>query len=450
VTDWLELIGFSQYEAAFRDSGFEELPVIAYLDEDDLDLMDITDEDDRQQLMEEAFIVRCLLEQKEDQKTDSEEGAETTQKLKEKMSTRKSRVKAPPRSFLEGDVTSSVGVGGGHSLAENLTKEAQRRYITSHGKRSKKPEKDDWTAQAGRYVTTNFSRKEKKQVVENLAIPGAKNVIKTSRVGSDLKIGEYTLFADKKLGSGGGGSVYVGQHNETKEKVAIKIAKKSKLAEREYNLMSILGKIHHKHCIELKQIVETDNEIFIVMSFAEGGDLFDYITSHEDSRLPTEEALRLFKQLVSAVNHLHKNGFVHRDIKPENVFLDNDKNVLLGDFGFCSVWSSLKPRHKSCGTLEYSSPEVVGNTAYSGPEVDMWSLGVVLYIMLVGQFPFDGDDDDEVRENIKHGVWDVPDFGVDEMALKLVDRLLEPDNLKRATMMDVLNCEWFTGNKDGI
>jgi serine/threonine protein kinase len=167
--------------------------------------------------------------------------------------------------------------------------------------------------------------------------------------------------------------------------------------------------------VHLFDVVENSKRLCLVMQYAEGGDLFDYVL--KSGKLPQHEAWRIFRQLLDAVNHIHKHGFMHRDIKPENILcvslltsllnvatvsdilivvaaassLDKDLNVVLGDFGLGGKWSSLSPTNATCGSLNYAAPEILGANYYIGPEVDLWSCGAVLYMMLTGSVPFSAE-----------------------------------------------------------
>lgn len=270
----------------------------------------------------------------------------------------------------------------------------------------------------------------------------------TKRVGriTTARIGNYVVL--ERLGSGGDGHVYLGRHYYTLEKVALKLInknqgyKKIKRARREY---CILGQMNHPNIIKLLDVIENQKMICMVMEYAPGGDLFDYIAKFQ--KLDQQEAWRIFKQLVTAVGYMHSQGFIHRDIKPENIFLDSALNVKLGDFGYASSWSSLKRRHRSCGSVMYASPEIVTPFgSYVGPEVDCWSLGACLYTMLTNQFPFDGSDASTVRHKISTGAWH-PSPSFCYWVKDLLDSLLALDPLKRATIRDVLKHPWIVGRE---
>lgn len=261
-----------------------------------------------------------------------------------------------------------------------------------------------------------------------------------------FRVGEYRVT--KSIGSGASGDVFLGVHVVTGERVAIKTLQKNpenpkqKRKElrmrKEYAAMAALSE--HKHACKLKEVHENDKRVCMVMQYAQGGDLFELVKKR--GSLAESEAWRLFKQLVSVVSHMHSKGLVHRDLKLENVFLDENGDVLLGDFGFATSWRPLKKKNKCYGTFQYAAPEVLGHEAYTGPEVDMWSLGAVLYTMLTGSFPFGSKDSMGVYRKIKSGAF-AHHSHLSPSAKSLLEKLLQPDPLKRATMMDVLLHPWM-------
>ncbi len=288
--------------------------------------------------------------------------------------------------------------------------------------------------------------------------------------GLSYKVGDYYLSS--LLGRGGGGSVYEGRHRKTNKRVAIKVVTKSRTEEtraaqgsnrrgsagkdvnasvayakkiqrtrKEYTVMSHLR--DHRHITKLLDVVENDKAICLVLELGAGGDLFQHI--QQKGRLSLYESWFLFRQLVSAVAHAHAQGFVHRDIKPENVFLSEDKKTAtLGDWGFADVWCSFKDLKEGVGSLNYCSPEIVGGLPYTGPEVDIWSLGTCLYAMVTGNLPFAADSPKQVVMNIKTSNFVLTgSCEADPLLYDLLSRLLNPNTLERAKMADLLEHRWF-------
>lgn len=270
-------------------------------------------------------------------------------------------------------------------------------------------------------------------------------------------IGDYRVC--NMLGQGGGAKVFLGRHTRTGEKVAIKLLEKMKTNETLEDIgpkqktlqLQRLRKeyitqfeLTHKHILKILGVVETASMVCMVLEYAENGDLFDYLYKRE--KLSHAEAWRIFKQLVSALGHLHSRGYCHRDLKPENVFLDKHNNVLLGDFGHAEVWPFALEKQPP-GSLNYAAPEVLtaSSRAYVGPEIDIWSLGVILLTMVTGKNPFSGRTSAEVVKNICR----VEEF-LNHSALRpdphlrdLIRSLLSIDPWRRARLFDVQNHPWF-------
>ncbi len=263
-------------------------------------------------------------------------------------------------------------------------------------------------------------------------------------------VGEYRVC--NLIGKGGGGRVYLGVHKHTQKKAAIKICSKqmtSKELERvrmEYNVMN---QLRHKNIIRLHGVFENESRLCIVMDYAEGGDLFELIK--KKGKLPVDEARRLFRQLVSALSYMHSKGYMHRDIKPENCLISKEQDLLLADFGFSNFWSSWKTETEGVGSLNYASPEIISSSrSYTGPEIDVWSMGAVLYTMLTGKLPFYAADTLGVYKKIKKGAWKMePSIRDHPEILDLLRKLLEPDPLKRATMIDIYNHPFLRGESFG-
>eukprot|EP00005_Dracoamoeba_jomungandri_P001991 CAMPEP_0174250052 /NCGR_PEP_ID=MMETSP0439-20130205/347_1 /TAXON_ID=0 /ORGANISM="Stereomyxa ramosa, Strain Chinc5" /LENGTH=367 /DNA_ID=CAMNT_0015330025 /DNA_START=79 /DNA_END=1179 /DNA_ORIENTATION=+ len=226
-----------------------------------------------------------------------------------------------------------------------------------------------------------------------------------NRLSEVQVVGEYILGEEM----GEGASVFVAFNTNTGHKAAVKVVDKNnvrdkdvKRARKEYSIMS---QLNHKYIVSLIDLYESASFLFIIMELGTEGDLFDYMKNFERG-IPQQEAARLFYQILVAVRHVHQQGFVHRDIKPENVFLDDDKNVLLGDFGYATSWSRTSQKKKGVGSLHYASPEIINATGtYMGPEVDSWSLGACLFTILTDSFPFGATDTRAIKKKILEGAW---------------------------------------------
>jgi len=198
----------------------------------------------------------------------------------------------------------------------------------------------------------------------------------------------------KKLGQGTYGKVQLGINKETGQRVAIKTIKKSKI-ETEADLIrirreiQIMSSVQHPNIIHIYEVFENKEKMVLVMEIAAGGELYDYISDRKTLGEP--DARRIFRQIATAIYYCHKHNICHRDLKLENILLDEDGGAKIADFGLSNVFGEdlLKT---FCGSPLYASPEIVLGHPYKGPEVDCWSLGVLLYTLVYGAMPFDGSN----------------------------------------------------------
>ncbi|XP_009625279.1 SNF1-related protein kinase catalytic subunit alpha KIN10-like isoform X1 [Nicotiana tabacum] len=221
----------------------------------------------------------------------------------------------------------------------------------------------------------------------------------------------------KTLGIGSFGKVKIAEHTLTGHKVAVKILNRRKIKNMEMEEkvrreIKILRLFMHPHIIRLYEVVETPSDIYVVMEYVKSGELFDYIV--EKGRLQEDEARKFFQQIISGVEYCHRNMVVHRDLKPENLLLDSKWNVKIADFGLSNIMRDGHFLKTSCGSPNYAAPEVISGKLYAGPEVDVWSCGVILYALLCGTLPFDDEnipnlfkkikiDEDILQEVVKRG-----------------------------------------------
>ncbi|KAI0717407.1 hypothetical protein C8T65DRAFT_641386 [Cerioporus squamosus] len=256
-------------------------------------------------------------------------------------------------------------------------------------------------------------------------------------------VGNYTL--GKVIGEGTYGKVRMGTHRLTGTRVAIKQIPKAMSAALTREIHHH-RQLHHPHVTQLYEVIATESSIWLVTELCSGGELFDYLA--EKGRLNEDETRILFGQLCLAVAYVHGKGIVHRDLKLENVLLDEKCRVKLGDFGFTREFEKGSLLETFCGTTGYAAPEMLMAKKYLGPEVDVWSLGVILYTLLTGTLPFDDDDENVMREKVIKGVYDDPQWLSDE-ARDLMANILEVDPTKRLTIAQILTHAWFTsGSKN--
>ncbi|OCH92968.1 CAMK/CAMKL/AMPK protein kinase [Obba rivulosa] len=260
---------------------------------------------------------------------------------------------------------------------------------------------------------------------------------------SASKLGEYTVI--NEIAEGTFGKVKMAVHTVTGHKVAMKFISKQVIAatktktrvQREVEYMRTL---RHPHIIKLYEVISTPTDIIIVLEYA-GGELFNYIV--QNGRMPEPQARRFFQQLISGIEYSHRLKIVHRDLKPENVLLDNDLNVKIADFGLSNEIKDGDFLKTSCGSPNYAAPEVIRGNLYTGPEIDVWSCGVILYVMLCGRLPFEDDDVQTLFTKISQGVYHMPSY-LSPDARDLINGMLAVDPVKRITVPEILQHKFFT------
>lgn len=256
-------------------------------------------------------------------------------------------------------------------------------------------------------------------------------------------IGYYDL--EKSVGEGNFAKVKLATHCLTGEKVAVKIIDKNKLdkttTKKLYREVRIMKLLNHPHVVRLYEVIDTPNELFLIMEYAAGGEIFDYLVAH--GRMKEKEARRHFRQIISAIEYCHNLHIIHRDLKAENLLLDASMNAKIADFGFSNQFSPGQRLNTWCGSPPYAAPELFQGKEYTGPEVDIWSLGVVLYVLVCGALPFDGSTLPKLRARVLAGKFKVP-FYMSTDCERLIKKMLVIDSSKRASMDQVKSDPWFT------
>eukprot|EP00300_Choanocystis_sp_HF-7_P009458 c16447_g1_i3.p1 GENE.c16447_g1_i3~~c16447_g1_i3.p1 ORF type:complete len:457 (+),score=82.54 c16447_g1_i3:257-1627(+) len=204
--------------------------------------------------------------------------------------------------------------------------------------------------------------------------------------------------------------------------------------------IQILKMFRHPHITKLYEVIYTATDVFMIMEYVSGGELFDYIVTH--GKLAESKARLFFQQIISAVDYCHRHMVVHRDLKPENLLLDEHDNVKVADFGLSNIMKDGDFLSTSCGSPNYAAPEVISGKLYAGPEVDVWSAGVILYALLCGRLPFDDDYIPNLFKKIKGGIYTLPTH-LSEGARDLIQTMLVVDPLQRTTIDDVRMHPWF-------
>lgn len=305
----------------------------------------------------------------------------------------------------------------------------------------------------------------------------------------------------KEIGSGAFGTVNIGEDRTTGEKVAVKCISKTRIQRSNMGSqvkkeITTMKKLDHPNIVGIKEVLMSNTHLYLVLEFAGGGELFTKIASQ--GKLSEKVSKRYFKQIMEAVRFCHSLYICHRDIKPENILLDDDDNVKIADFGFASIMEpevgsdlpadngraglstiaedaeesgTIEPLHDfvpdaasqqpvttkfrnlpskvmqkmstMCGTTQYMAPEIVNRDSYRGDKADIWSCGVVLFVLLTGYLPFDSNDPAIVVQKIKSGRFDLPSF-LSDAAREVIVKVLTPNPLFRPGARTILGHEWFT------
>jgi len=284
--------------------------------------------------------------------------------------------------------------------------------------------------------------------------PGKEKDAATERARHEITepISKYYEVTDQVLGKGNFSQVNLGIERANGQRVAVKIVKKSAVSHKPEmlkNEVDILLALDHPFIIKLLDLFDTSDTLYLVMELVTGGELFDRIVARE--QYSEQDAKEVMRQVFDAIKYIHSKGIVHRDLKPENLLLEteaDDTSIRLTDFGLSRIYSK-EMMQTACGTPGYVAPEILESQGYTSA-VDMWSAGVIMYILLCGYPPFYSDNDAELFESIMHArytfhspYWD----HISEDAKNLIRSLLVADPTKRLTAADALNAQWFTSDK---
>ncbi|KFK28542.1 hypothetical protein AALP_AA7G010200 [Arabis alpina] len=260
-----------------------------------------------------------------------------------------------------------------------------------------------------------------------------------------LILGRYQM--GRLLGHGTFAKVYLAKNVKTGESVAIKVIDKEKVLKggliahikRE---ISILRRVRHPNIVQLFEVMATKAKIYFVMEYVRGGELFNKVAK---GRLKEEVARKYFQQLISAVTFCHARGVFHRDLKPENLLLDENGNLKVSDFGLSAVSDQIRQDglfHTFCGTPAYVAPEVLARKGYDAAKVDIWSCGVILFVLMAGYLPFHDRNVMAMYKKIYRGEFRCPRWFSSELT-RLLSRLLETNPVKRFTFPEIMENSWF-------
>ncbi|KAA0054021.1 CBL-interacting serine/threonine-protein kinase 23-like isoform X1 [Cucumis melo var. makuwa] len=277
----------------------------------------------------------------------------------------------------------------------------------------------------------------------------------SSSNGGRTRVGKYEL--GRTLGEGNFAKVKFARNSETGENVAIKILDKEKVLKhkmisqikREISTMKL---IRHPNVIRMIEVMASKTKIYIVLEFVTGGELFDKIVSR--GRMKEDETRKYFQQLINAVDYCHSRGVFHRDLKPENLLLDANGVLKVSDFGLSALPQQVREDgllHTTCGTPNYVAPEVINNKGYDGAKADLWSCGVILFVLMAGYLPFEDSNlvalyKKAILRSFYHQIHKAdftcpPWFSTN--AKKLIKRILDPNPSTRITIPEVIENEWF-------
>jgi len=259
------------------------------------------------------------------------------------------------------------------------------------------------------------------------------------------KIGKYKLY--RTLGEGSFAKVKLGEHELINQKVAVKILQRSTLKTKDLDAkfrreIKFSKYFRHPNIIRLYEVIETSSEIYLIMEYAPGGELYEYICK---GKMSESESRKIFQQIIFGLEYLHVHQVAHRDLKPENILLDEDKNVKIADFGLSNIMKDGIFLNSSCGSPNYAAPELINGKIYNGASIDIWSCGVILFALLTGSLPFDEEHIPKLYQKIRDCQYTMP-LKLSESAKDLIKRMLQSDPMDRITISEIKNHTWFNND----
>ncbi|CAG9326094.1 unnamed protein product [Blepharisma stoltei] len=257
---------------------------------------------------------------------------------------------------------------------------------------------------------------------------------------------EHYVFG-RQLGQGAYAIVRLATHRQSKSQFAVKTYEKSKLTDvrRKTGVkreISILQRLDHPYTIKLIEALDGPKQVNLVMEYVGPSSLHGYLYKKASRKLDDLEAKKFFQQIVQGIEYCHSKNITHRDIKLENILLDKDQNVKIIDFGFATCMASTKTTRLFCGTPSYMAPEILSNKDYIGNPVDIWALGVLLFVMLCGFFPFKGANDRDLYKKIMSANFQIPEY-VSPTAQELIRMMIQKDPNHRPSCKEILEAPWL-------
>ncbi|KAF7260023.1 hypothetical protein EG68_02752 [Paragonimus skrjabini miyazakii] len=288
--------------------------------------------------------------------------------------------------------------------------------------------------------------KQRRPRSRNIAIPTSPPM-QTKKLGNSIsknpsRVGKYSVL--RTLGRGNFAQVKLAVHMTTGREVAIKMIDKTTLNENCRIKLSreirVLKSLIHPNIVRLYEVIETTRNVYLVMEYAKNGEVFDHLMKH--GRMDEKQARSIFRQLFSAVEYCHQKNIVHRDLKAENLLLDGQNNLKLADFGFANQFDSGCTLDTFCGSPPYAAPELLSGKKYHGPEVDVWALGVILYMLVCGKLPFEAYTLKELHTRVLSGKYQIP-FYMSGACESMLKQMLVIDPKKRSTLKELMQQSWI-------
>ncbi|XP_074281070.1 CBL-interacting serine/threonine-protein kinase 24 [Silene latifolia] len=261
------------------------------------------------------------------------------------------------------------------------------------------------------------------------------------------RVGKYEV--GRTIGEGTFAKVKFAVNSETGDSVAVKVLAKTTILKhrmvdqikREISIMKI---VRHPYIVRLHEVLASRSKIYIVLEFVPGGELFDKIV--HKGKLSEMVSRKYFQQLIDAVSHCHSKGIYHRDLKPENLLLDVHGNLKISDFGLSALpQQGVDLLHTTCGTPNYVAPEVLNGQGYDGAAADIWSCGVILFVLIAGYLPFEETDLPSLYRKINSATFSCP-FWFSPGVKSLIDKILDPNPKSRITIEGIRSDPWFRVN----
>ncbi|XP_019191387.1 PREDICTED: CBL-interacting serine/threonine-protein kinase 23 isoform X6 [Ipomoea nil] len=279
-----------------------------------------------------------------------------------------------------------------------------------------------------------------------ITFPSSSSIAAVGTPATRTRVGKYEL--GNTLGEGSFAKVKYATNLDSGESVAIKIIDRDrilrhKMVEGIKREISTMKLIKHPNVLRIFEVLASKTKIYIVLEYANGGELFDKIARH--GRLKEDEARGYFQQLINAVDYCHSRGVYHRDLKPENLLLDSFGILKVSDFGLSALPKQVREDgllHTACGTPNYVAPEVLADKGYNGTSADVWSCGVILFVLMAGYLPFDEPNLTVLYRRIQKASFAFPSW-FSSSSKKLIKRILDPNPVTRITIPEILKNDWF-------